>query len=858
MNQPRRFRVAFSFPGPKRDYVQQIAEALAVRFGEEALLYDRFHTAEFADADLAFKLPALYRDQADLIVVVLSGEYAQRQWCGLEWRAIYAHIMAGHSKNVMLFRADDAPIRGLYGLEGFALVDAFQPADAARLILQRLAINEGRPRDFYLDGGHRPAAGDSPVITPSRLPRRHEHSVFKGREGTLAALDALWADVLGERSDRARIVSLVAIGGAGKTTVVARWKDRLLAQAEHGGVERYFDWSFYSQGTRRVEDTAAAHTAGDATVFVAAALKFFGDAGDQDLADSPAPAWDKGERLAELVARRRALLVLDGLEPLQHPPGPQAGELRDEALRALLAGLTQHNRGLCVVTSRERIADLAGTESPTESPFAPRKGEGEDVLSRSESRLTPCWNLDHLSDVAGAAVLRAHGVVGPDDELRRASREVQGHALTVSLMGRYLKLAFSPPDVARRDSFRFRAADAETQNGHAFRVFAAYERWLDSEGRHVELAILRLLGLFDRPATPDCLAALCEPPALPGLTEPLIGLSGQKWNTAVQRLHELDLIETVDWSPGKVSGYGEEEAHAEMAAGRRNQTTNLGPPQPFVSSHSSLVTGHSLDAHPLLREYFGARLAERAVAATAHGRLFEWLCASVPYWPEGRDGLLPLYQAVAHGCQAGRFEEASVGVYRDRILRGTAGSHAAYSTKKLGLLGLDLAAVACFFVEPWKQLAAELSPGDQAWLLSEAAFSLRALNRLAEAREPERVSMEMDIAKGEWTGQRYLPATSANWNSRWATSGRPRRRRRRPSRSPIAAATSSSEWASARRTPTRCTRRDESRTAAACLRRPRRCRRRGSPPTRCCTRFGVTGAATCCSPPPSGTPGKQS
>ena len=30
--------------------------------------------------------------------------------------------------------------------------------------------------------------------------------------------------------------------------------------------------------------------------------------------------WEKGERLAKLVAHRRTLLVLDGLEPLQNPP----------------------------------------------------------------------------------------------------------------------------------------------------------------------------------------------------------------------------------------------------------------------------------------------------------------------------------------------------------------------------------------------------------------------------------------------------------------------------------------------------------------------------------------------------------
>lgn len=724
MKTSRRFRVALSFPGQKRDYVQQVAEVLARRFGEEAVLYDRFHTAEFANPDLAFELPDLYRKESDLIVAVLCGEYIEREWCGLEWRAIYSHIKGGDAKRVMLFRADEAEIRGLHGLEGFAPVATFQPADAAKLILQRLAINEGKPRDAYLDGKHVGAITNSAVIAPSRLTRKHENSVFEGREQTLADLDALWADAWANKLERARIVSLVAIGGAGKTTVVARWKDALLAKADHGGIERYFDWSFYSQGTRREGDAASAHTAADATVFIAAALKFFGD---EKLADSPAAAWDKGARLGELAAQHRTLLVLDGMEPLQHPPGPQAGELKDDALRALLEALKHSNAGLCVITTREQIADLQPTQATS----------------------TPRWKLDHLADAAGAAVLRGHGVIGPQSELEAASREVKGHALTLSLMGRYLKLAFTPPDISRRDCFEFSDADAETQNGHAFRVFAAYERWFAKEGRHVELAVLRLLGLFDRPATPDCLAALCEKPALPGLTEPLIGLSQHKWNSAVRRLGELDLIETVAWSPVKVSGYGEKEARAEMAAGRQRRTTNLGSPHPFPTPHSALPFSHSVDAHPLLREYFGAQLQQRGVGTPAHARLFEWLCASVPYWPEGRDGLLPLYQAVAHGCKAGLLTEACSNVYGNRILRGTAGAYAGYSTKRLGLIGLDLAAVACFFVEPWRELASELSADDQAWLLSEAAFSLRALNRLGEARDAYRTNLELRIQRGD-------------------------------------------------------------------------------------------------------------
>ena len=47
-------------------------------------------------------------------------------------------------------------------------------------------------------------------------------------------------------------------------------------------------------------------------------------------------AWEKGERLATLIADHRNLLILDGLEPLQYPPGPQEGRLREASLQALL------------------------------------------------------------------------------------------------------------------------------------------------------------------------------------------------------------------------------------------------------------------------------------------------------------------------------------------------------------------------------------------------------------------------------------------------------------------------------------------------------------------------------------------
>jgi len=55
-------------------------------------------------------------------------------------------------------------------------------------------------------------------------------------------------------------------------------------------------------------------------------------------------------------------LVLDGLEPLQNPPGPQEGRVREPSLQALLRELAAFNTGLCVVTTRLPVADIADHE----------------------------------------------------------------------------------------------------------------------------------------------------------------------------------------------------------------------------------------------------------------------------------------------------------------------------------------------------------------------------------------------------------------------------------------------------------------------------------------------------------------
>lgn len=542
--------------------------------------------------------------------------------------------------------------------------------------------------------GKIPRSDQAPKIAVTRL--RHGADRLVGRENELAALDKAWDD------PATHAMIIVAWGGVGKTALVVDWMARMAAD-NWRGAECVFDWSFYSQGTR---DTVTASS----DAFIAKALEFFGDL---QMAQSAVSAWDKGERLARLVAARRTLLVLDGVEPLQYPPGTMAGKLKDQALEALLKGLAQHNAGLCLVTTREPVTDLDSWMDKTVAYLGTREHSHDKYPS-----------LSHLSEEAGAQLLFDAGVdkaghahiEANDQELKQAAREVGGHALTLQLLGRWLAKGYNG-DVRKRDLVGFRKADARTQGGHAFRMLAAYEHQLTDAGEEgqKQLAVLHLLGLFDGPAEAGCITALRQKPAIEGLTESLIDLDDEDWNFTLSNLREAGLI-----------------------AARADETVATDTPS-------------ALDAHPLVREYFAAQLRGKTPKAwqAAHRRLYEHLTQSTEHQPDTLAGLQPLYQAVAHGCLAGMQQEACAKVYRVRILRGT-GAGGFYSTKKLGAFGSDLAGVACFFERPFSAVSKQLPDSAQAWLLNQAAFSLRALGRLTEALEPMRAATQLKARKENW------------------------------------------------------------------------------------------------------------
>jgi tetratricopeptide (TPR) repeat protein len=108
----------------------------------------------------------------------------------------------------------------------------------------------------------------------------------------------------------------------------------------------------------------------------------------------------------------------------------------------------------------------------------------------------------------------------------------------------------------------------------------------------------------------------------------------------------------------------------------------------------------------------------------------------------------PLFTAMIHGCRAGRQQEAFDKVYQRRIQRG----NELFSIRKLGAFGSDLAALSGFFDRPWDQPSASVSSTAQAFLLNEAGSCLRALGRLAEAVQPMKASLDMDVERQAWKG----------------------------------------------------------------------------------------------------------
>ncbi len=364
----KRFRIAFSFAGEKREFVQQVAGLLAERFGQGKILYDKYHEAEFAVFDLGIKLPKLYGEQSDLIVPVLCPDYDAKRWTGWEWVHIYGLLTKTDGHRVMPSRFEYAKADGLSPASGFIELDHKTPDEFVTLILERLALNEGHQKDYYTKPAVVVASAPRTSI-PHNLPALQP---FFGREDELKKI----ADAL-DPDSRTWGALIDGPGGMGKTSLAVR-------AAYDAPPDIFKKIVFISLKSRELDDDGLRDLSG---FLVSGLVELFGELARELGRDEIVKvAEDQRPRLLlDALRGTQTLLVLDNLESLlKHerdtlftfvkklPAGCKAiltsrgrigsgaeelilEKLGEQAALDTLAELATHNPQLARTTKEERL-----------------------------------------------------------------------------------------------------------------------------------------------------------------------------------------------------------------------------------------------------------------------------------------------------------------------------------------------------------------------------------------------------------------------------------------------------------------------------------------------------------------------
>ena len=351
-----------------------------------------------------------------------------------------------------------AGVKGLHDfktwLRGTFVCDKFTtPDDLGRKIALALS-NYSKDRSPKHSAPPARARGEVRIVHALQ-PAPH----FQGRDTLVKELTTWVADL----TSPDRVWSLVAAGGTGKTAVAER-----VVREMKPGEANVLVWSFYERP--------------DADAFLRECNQLF--LGE----DEKAPAGGRLERLQRgLRDGRPHLIVLDGLERVQEDAGGGRvrGELSDHTLKLLLSALAVgQSRARALVTSRFPLIDL---QDWTNQGYRDTR-------------------LDDLPPDAAVAVLRGWGVLGSDEELRTASGQVGHHALSVAVLGSYLR-CFAGGRIDAVKEFDLDAVTGDDPRAAKLaRVLAYYAERLPAEERE----LLARLSVFPRGVTLELLGVLID------------------------------------------------------------------------------------------------------------------------------------------------------------------------------------------------------------------------------------------------------------------------------------------------------------------------------------------------------------
>jgi hypothetical protein len=213
--------------------------------------------------------------------------------------AIHAQLSKSEGSKIMLTRFGFATAEGLFENAAYVELDHKTPEQAATLILERLAVNEGKPKDHYT-ASTAPTNRPAKTSTPNNLPRLQP---FFGRTEELKQID----EALDPES-RTWGALIDGPGGMGKTSLAVR----AAYDCPPGQFQRII---FVSVKDRELDDDGVRTLGGFVLPgFLEMLNELARELGQPDI--TKAPEDQRIRLLLDALRPTQALLILDNLESL--------------------------------------------------------------------------------------------------------------------------------------------------------------------------------------------------------------------------------------------------------------------------------------------------------------------------------------------------------------------------------------------------------------------------------------------------------------------------------------------------------------------------------------------------------------
>jgi len=231
----------------------------------------------------------------------------------------------------------------------------------------------------------------------------HGHTVpahWVGRETELNDLTQL------VREGKYPVISIVAFGGTGKSSLVRKLLEKFLDGAQgwlpkpNTPFEGGLWFSFYAE-------PSADRFLDEACVYL------LGDAYDRTLYSK---SFDKAALLARKLAKRRLLVVLDGFEKMleEDRESPYFGACKESALSKFLGNICTQTQSQLIIASRYPLVELA------------------DLAEHYQ------YKLGDLSPEDALALMQALGVKGDSRRILEVCAHYGYHVLTLQVLARFL------------------------------------------------------------------------------------------------------------------------------------------------------------------------------------------------------------------------------------------------------------------------------------------------------------------------------------------------------------------------------------------------------------------------------------